>query len=172
MDYAGYALISGGDDNGKYVDKGGNLYRLQDGKMIAVKTGTPHAAVPIEQEGKLIAGIQPKQLELPGAKGTERPATPEQLANEASGDSDLVAPSLAKEGEVIEHEAEEDPATPVNGDGEHARVEAILTDLAPHEIQAMLHAARNRGIDVPVLQGDDEMTNRRNAETLARITTE
>lgn len=43
-DIPGYAMISGGKDNGKYVDRYGTMYRRVGDKMYAVETGNlaPH----------------------------------------------------------------------------------------------------------------------------------
>lgn len=172
MDFVGFALVSGGDDNGKYVDGKGNLYRYTNGKMIAVETGTSHVAVEQEQEGKLIGGPLPPSL--PGGKHQEKGATPTQLAEESSGEPGIVG--TIKEppsDEELESLAEEVGATvKVDVDDFDTRVASILSDNTADEVRLYLMAARNRGMDVAVLQGDDEATVRANAEALARITTE
>lgn len=163
-DIAGFALISGNDENaGKYVDGKGKLYRRQGHQMISVETGAAiNFAVQKQDEFP-----PPQRLELPGSKREEKLVTFEQMEAEASGEGSLAAELTAKPADVIEASAEEDGASALGGVTD--RTEQVMLDYSPDEIRLMLQAARSKGVDVTILEGDDEITTRTNAASLARI---
>lgn len=175
VDFPGFALISGTDENaGKYVDKDGNFFRLQGNRMVAVDNASSIEVSAPAPLGQIVGQPTPEQIEAmrreaAGAtlthdspdydapKREEKPATAEQLQDEANGDS-----MHAPQGDTSD---EYKAAAAVA-----ARADELIASNSPSEIRSMLEAAKAQGVEVEILDGDDADAVRLNAEQLAAIT--
>src|SRR3990167_9274989 len=180
-DIPGYAMISGGMDNGKYIDAAGKLYRLANDRLFEVESGDLAAvAVTIEELGTVIGEVHaPSAPHEHEAETRTSPAGIDEVLEaslEELDEEDLVRASELAQSEAVKQSKEVKPkkgAKPVVVKPDVV-AGALIDEYSPAEILAMARALAasldKEGVkhDIEPLEGDDEASVRLNAEAIAK----
>jgi hypothetical protein len=181
-DIPGYAMISGGNDNGKYVDAAGKLYRLSAGSLYEVESGDlAPAGEEVEDNamtiGEVHAASAPHDNDEPLSRHSE------------TGAEEVLKESVKEEAEPAKQEAAKQEAAPSVGpkssrkakpapEPKKVEPDVVAADLvanySPAEILSMTRALVKNldeaGVkhDIEPLEGDDETSVRLNADAIAK----
>jgi len=167
LDVPGFAMISGGELSGRYVDRNGNIFRREGDNMIA-ENGATVSVVDQEKAGRVVGRVRPSlspeaiqamedeaagNVRAMSLRQAEKPPTAEAMMAETIGEGHSVAMEPSPEYK------EED-----------AKVSSIMSTYTPAQVRDMLHEAAKQGDDsVLVMEGEDETSVRLNAIALASI---